>query len=135
MGRCLLIGTLLLLAGCALPPERASLTRLPENSPPLPYAELLTRARGQALYATEAAQLNHWPDLEDAARALEQTGRFLEKASDVPPNRKDALPRVSSQMQQESRKLIDAAKSKEEKSTDSSLERIHRLVRELRLEE
>jgi hypothetical protein len=135
MRRTLLVGTLLLLAGCQLPPERVPLTRLPENSPPLPYAELLTRARGQALYATEAAQLNHWPDLEDAARALEQTSRFIEKAGDVPANRKDLLPRVSSQMAQESRKLIEAAKAKQEKETDKSLETIHRLVRELRLQD
>jgi hypothetical protein len=135
MGRTLLVGTLLVLAGCQLPPERGSISRLPENSPPLPYAELLTRARAQALYATEAAQLNRWPDLEDAARALEQTGRFIEKPSDMPASKKEMLPRLSSQLMQESRKLIEAAKNKEEKATDASLERIHRLVRELRLQD
>jgi hypothetical protein len=134
MSRKLLLVTLLVLAGCQLPPERASLNRLPENSPPLPYAELLTRARAQALYATEASQLNHWSDVEDAARALEQTGKFLDKAADVPADKKEALPAISSRLLQESRTLIEAAKAKNEKDTDNSLERIHRVVRELRLE-
>ena len=78
MKRFLLTGALLLsLSACQLPPERVPLQRLPENGPPLPYAELLTRARAQATVATEAFYVNRWADLEDAAAGLEQTARFL----------------------------------------------------------
>ena len=43
---CSLTLFLLLLTGCQLPAERLPLRLLPEDGPPLPYAELLTRARG-----------------------------------------------------------------------------------------
>jgi hypothetical protein len=109
------------------------LQRLPENGPPLPYAELLTRARAQATVATEAFYVDRWVDVEDAARGLEQTARFLGKADDVPANRKELIPRASSELAQEARKLIDSAKAHNEKDTGVSLESIHRMVRQLRL--
>ena len=43
---------LLVITGCQLPEQRTPLRPLPEDSPPLPYAELLTRARQQAGAAT-----------------------------------------------------------------------------------
>jgi hypothetical protein len=125
--------SLMCVAGCAVPPERVPLQRLPENGPPLPYAELLTRARAQATYATESFYVDRWTDVEDAARGLEQTARFLGKADDVPANRKDLIPRASSELAQEARKLIEAAKAHNEKDTGVSLESIHRMVRQLRL--
>jgi hypothetical protein len=133
MKRLLLIGSLLAFAGCQVPPDRIPLQRLPENGPPLPYAELLTRARAQATYATEAFYVNHWTDLEDAARGLEQTARFLAKAEDIPGNRKDALPASSSELAREANKLREAATAQNEKDANSALQRIHLTVRELRL--
>lgn len=132
MRRTCLLG-LLVVAGCALPPERVPLQRLPEDGPPLPYAELLTRARAQATYATEAFYVNKWNDLEDAARGLEQSARFLGRAQDVPDNRKAVLPRASTELAAESRKLIEAAKAHDEKATEAGLQTVHRLVRQLRL--
>jgi hypothetical protein len=133
MRRLLVLGCLLGAAGCAVPPERVPLQRLPENGPPLPYAELLTRARAQATIATEAFYVDRWTDVEDAARGLEQTARFLGKADDVPANRKERLPRESDQLTVEARNLIEAAKAHNEKDTAANLESIHRLVRQLRL--
>jgi hypothetical protein len=128
-----LLGCLLTAGSCAVPPERVPLQRLPEGGPPLPYAELLTRARAQATIATEAFYIDRWVDVEDAARGLEQTARFLGRAEDVPANRKDQLPRDSSLLAGEARKLIDAAKAHSEKDTLATLESVHRLVRQLRL--
>jgi hypothetical protein len=83
--------------------------------------------------ATEAFYVNHWTDLEEAARGLEQSGRFLAKADDVPANRRDALPSVASDLAKESIKLREAANSQNEKETTASLQRIHLMIRELRL--
>jgi hypothetical protein len=126
-------GFALALAGCQAPPERVPLQRLPDNGPPLPYAELLTRARALATAATESFYVNHWAEIEDSARSLEQTARYLAKAEDVPANRKDLLPRTSSDLALEAAKLREAASTQNEKEVNNSLQRIHLMVRELRL--
>jgi hypothetical protein len=136
MKRLLLVGCLTLSAcGCQLPPERVPLQRLPENGPPLPYAELLTRARAQATFATESFYVNRWSDLEDAAKGLEQTARFLARADDVPARQKDVLPVVSGDLGKEAGKLREAAVAKDVKQANDILQRVHLKVRELRLDQ
>jgi hypothetical protein len=136
MKRVVLLGCLLLaVAACQLPPERVPLARLPENGPPLPYAELLTRARAQATIATEAFYVNRWTDLEDAAKGLEQTARYLAKAEDVPAKQKDTLGVVSGDLGKEAVKLREAAAAKDVKQANDTLQRIHLKVRELRLDQ
>jgi hypothetical protein len=83
--------------------------------------------------ATEAFYVNHWTEMEDAARALEQTARFLAKAEDVPANRKQALPAASSDLSKEAMKLQQAATSQNVEAATAALQRIHVMVRELRL--
>ncbi len=129
----LLAGCVVVLAGCQTSSDRVPLQRLPENGPPLPYAELLTRARVQATAATEAFYVNRWAEIEDVARGLEQTAKYLAKAEDVPANRKDVLPRASSELTQEATRLREAATAQNEKEVNASLQRIHLMVRELRL--
>jgi hypothetical protein len=124
----------LLVAGCQLPADRLPLKPLPEDGPPLPYAELLTRARLQAGQATEAFYVNKWTDLEDAAKGLEQTARFLPKATDVPVKQKDSLPVSAGDLGKEAGKLREAAKAKVAKQANEILQRIHLKIRELRLE-
>src|SRR5690349_7618917 len=93
MSRSLYLGAVIIfLAGCQSPAERLPINRLPDDSPPLPYAELLTRARMQASAANEAFYVNRWSDLEDAAQGLEQTSRFLSRATEVPAPHKEKLP-------------------------------------------
>jgi hypothetical protein len=136
MRRFVLLGCLLLpVAACQLPPERVPLQRLPENGPPLPYAELLTRARAQATVATEAFYVNRWTDLEEAAKGLEQTARYLVKAEDVPAKQKDTLGVVSGDLGKEAVKLREAATAKDVKQANDTLQRIHLKVRELRLDQ
>jgi hypothetical protein len=134
MVRFLLAGALLAAAGCALPPERPALRPLPDEAASLPYAELLTRARIQASMATEAFYVNRWNELEDAARGLEQTARFLPRAEDVPPRHKDTLAVVSADLGKEAAKLRDAAKGQNVKETNDILQRVTLKVRELRLD-
>jgi hypothetical protein len=130
----MLASLFLLLAGCQLPPER-----LP---PPLPedgkavvtYAELLTRARAQARVANESFYVDKWAELEDAARGLDQTARFLPKAEDTPPTHKQEIPRVSTELSADAGKLRLAAQNKDAKEVNVIMTRINRTVRDLRLD-
>ena len=135
MKRLLLLASLiLLLSGCQLPPERLP-SPLPEDGKvSVTYAELLTRARAQARVANESFYVDKWTDLEDAARGLEQTAKFLPKATEVPAKQKDTLPVVAGDLGKEAGALRDAAKAKDVEKTDDSLKRIHQTVRRLRIE-
>ena len=55
-------------------------------------SEILGRARLQAQVALEAFYVDNWSDLEDVAKGLEQTARFLPKTKDIPTKHKDKLP-------------------------------------------
>jgi hypothetical protein len=135
MKRILLFASLLLMATSCTAPERAALPPpLPDNGPPLSYAELLLRARTQATVATEAFYVNKWSDLEDAARGLEQTAKFLGKAEDVPAKQKESLAAVSTSLNKDAVKLRDAAKAQDEKAANETLQHVHLTVRELRLD-
>ena len=125
---------LLILTACQAPEERAALRPLPDDTPPLPYAELLTRARYQATLATEAFYVDKWTEVEDAARGLEQTAHFLPKAQDVPAKQKDALPVVSGDLSKEAGRLLAAARTKDVKEANDALQHVHLVVHELRLD-
>jgi hypothetical protein len=119
--------------GCQLPPERLP-RQLPDDNPSLPYAELLTRARAQARVATESLFVDRWADLEDAARGLEQTAKFMLKADDVPISHKVALPKVCAALTADAVKLHEAAVAKNAKESTDILRRVNLAVRELRLD-
>ncbi|HWG47946.1 MAG TPA: hypothetical protein VN688_34605 [Gemmataceae bacterium] len=134
MKRVLLSGmVLLLLAGCQVAPERVPLQPLPETGQALPYAELLTRARAQASAANDAFYVNRWTDLEDYAKGLEQTARFLAKAEEVPANKKLILNEMSSDLAKNALKLKAAAAAHDVKDTTDALQQINLKVRQLRL--
>ncbi len=118
--------------GCTLPPEQMPLKPLPEDGPPQTYADTVGRARVQATAANEAFYINNWSDLEDAARGLEQTARFLGKASDVPGKHKDTLAGETGSLGNEAIKLREAAKNHDTKQATESLQRINLQVRALR---
>jgi hypothetical protein len=124
----------LFLVGCQSPAERLPINRLPDDSPPLPYAELLTRARMQASAANEAFYVNRWSDLEEAAQGLEQTARFLPKATEVPAAQKEKLPDRASNLGKEAGKLRQVAQAKDVPKANEALQRVNLQVRELRLD-
>jgi hypothetical protein len=126
-------GLCLALVSCQLPAERRDLPPLPEKVVALPYAELLTRARSQATLANEAFYVNKWVELEDAAKGLEQTARFLAKADDVPAKHKDTLPEASGDLAKLAAQLREAAGAKDVKKVTAALQRVHLKIRELRL--
>jgi hypothetical protein len=122
------------LCGCQLPGDRASLRPLPEEVQPIPYAELLTRARSEASIATEAFYVNRWNDLEEAAHRLEVTARYFPKAEDVPQANKDSLTVVSGDLGKEAVNLREAAKTQDVKKTNEIIQRVTLKIREMRLE-
>jgi hypothetical protein len=123
---------LLAVAGCQLPPERAAPPPLPENAPPQAYADLVSRARSQASAANEAFYVNKWPELEEAAKGLEQTARFLSQATDVPAKHKDSLTVEAGDLGKDAVKLREAAKAQQDKPCNEILQRINLKVRDLR---
>jgi hypothetical protein len=135
MKRILLSGLFALTLGCAVPAERMPLQPLPENGQVLPYAELLTRVRSQSRAALGAYYLDHWAEVEDLAKGMEQTARFLSKAEDIPKTKKDVLTEVSGDLAKNAKRLREAAAAKNAKDTSAALQQIYEKVRELRLED
>lgn len=133
MTRILLSGTFLLMLGCAMPAERVQLQPLPETGQVLPYAELLTRVRAQASRANEAFFLDRWDDLEDMAKGIEQTSRFLAKAEEVPERNRKNLKEVTDDLGLIAKKLRGASAARNVKDTTESLQKINARVRDLRL--
>ena len=136
MKRTLWIGSVVLAsAGCTLPPERVPPRPLPDEVQPVPYAELLTRARQQASAAVDASYVDRWADLEELARGLEQTSRYLVKATDVPAKHRDTLVSRSRDVGKAAGALGEAAKAQDAKKAHAALDGLLQHIRELRLED
>ncbi len=123
--------TLVAIAGCQLPPEQVALKPLPEDGTPVPYADLSNRTRAQVDAAREAFYEDRWSTLEDSGRILQQTSRLLIKTTDIPARHKDTLAVEAGDLNKEATKLVDAAKSKDVKAANESLQHLHLLVRQL----
>jgi hypothetical protein len=123
---------LLAVVGCQAAPSRPPVTPLPEDSAPLPFADLASRARQQAMTALEMYYVDRWPEVEEAARGLEQTARFLRRATDVPATRQGDLSLRADTLAEAAKQLRDAAKTRASEQVNSVLQRINAQVRELR---
>jgi hypothetical protein len=132
MRRVVLIASVLVAQGCQTAPSRAPIPALAEDSGPLPYAELVTRARRQAMTALEAYYIDRWAEVEESARGLEQTARFLRKSTDVPATRQGDLSLRADTLADAAKQLRDAAKTRASEQVNSVLQRINSQVRELR---
>lgn len=131
MKRTLLLSSLLLiLAGCCNTQERDALL-IPEDIQPRAYAELVQRVRKQVTFATEAFYRDEWMNVEDAARALEQSAKFFPVAENPPPALKTKLSAEADLLAQEARKLRDAAHKQNVEAVNTSLQTIHLKVRAL----
>jgi hypothetical protein len=124
----------IILVGCHLPEREAALIPLPEGQP-VAYVELLARARAQATTALEAFYVDGWTDVQAAAAALEQTARLLPKSTEIPTSVKERLAGESEQLRQDAIKLGEAARAKNAKTVNETLQRISLRVRDLRVEE
>src|SRR5437870_2534378 len=120
--------------GCRLPPEREPLKPLPEEGQVYSYQEILGRARIQATVALESFYVDNWNDLEEAAQGLEQTARFLPKASEPPARHKDKLADEAKLLAKDAFRLRVAAQAKNATDANEALQRIHLKIRSLRPE-
>jgi hypothetical protein len=127
MGRWLGAFLIALLSGCRMPPDREDLKPFDEKRPPLAYEELYLRARSQANLALEAFYTDAWTDLDDAAKGLEQTARFLPKAVDTPS---DAA--IAEKLRADAASLGEAARGKDVRVANEVLQRIQFNIRTLR---
>jgi hypothetical protein len=121
---------LVLVAGCRVPEHEAIIKPLPEGQS-FTYQDLLIRGRAQAMAAVEAFYVDAWPDVEDAAAALEQTARFLPKTTQIPATVKDKVGPETEQLHQDAMKLGDAARAKNARAVNEALQRINLRIREL----
>jgi hypothetical protein len=126
-----LLLTVVLFAGCKAV-ERASISPLPEDAAPMPFGELVARARLQATAANEAFYVDNWLALEDVARGIEQTSRFLKRSQNVPPSRTADLDSRCDLLAREAGELRLSAKKQDVQQINAILQRIHYQVRELR---
>jgi hypothetical protein len=123
--------SLVVLIGCQLPPEQVALKPLPEDGTPIPYVDLTNRTRAQVDAAREAFYEDNWTTLEESGKILQQTSRLLVKTSDVPARHKDTIAVEAGDLNKEATKLRDAAKAKDVKASNESLQQLHLLVRQL----
>lgn len=127
MRRWLVGFALLALVGCRVPPDREDLKLFDEKRAPVGYADLYLRARSQSNLALDAYYTDSWIDLDDAAKGLEQTARFLPKATDTP-----ADARAAEQLRADAARLGDAARAKDVRVANEVLQRIQFNIRTLR---
>jgi hypothetical protein len=80
--------------GCQLPPDQQDTYRpLREHGTRLGFDDLVARARRQAELALTASYNDNWGDLQDLAKALQQTAELMPNATDAPDLRKGEEPR------------------------------------------
>ena len=131
---CVGLLAIVLSLGCQTAPEQIKIPPLPAEGQPVTYSDVVQRARVLATTATEAFYIDKWGEVESAALGLEQTALYLPKSSDIPAARRASVDAQMQSLVRESQELRDAAKKSDEKRTNSTLQRIHLLVRELRPE-
>ena len=130
---CGLVG--IALAGCRLPPDREPLTPLPENGAQFSYGELMARLQSQASAALDAFLVDAWVELDESAKGMDQTARFLAKTSDPPEHLKAVMIVKCSALQKEAASLGEAARAKNVDRATQALQRITLQVRQLKAKE
>ena len=130
MQRLGVIGFLLLLSGCQLPPDQAPLTPLPENQRQS-YQDLYRRARRQAEVINAAFYDDQWGTMDDAAKGLQQTARHLARATEIPISLKDQAARLN-ELEGVCDRLSKAAIAKDAKTSTVILTELTTLIRKIR---
>jgi hypothetical protein len=123
------------LVSCRLPPDREPFKPLPENGMAFSYGELLARLHSQANAALDAFFVDAWVELDEAAKGIEQTSRFLAKAESPPEHLKSSLVANCSILQKEAIRLGAAARTKNVEGATDSLQKLTLQIRQLKATE
>jgi hypothetical protein len=116
-------------SGCCLK-EKEALRPLPEEGT-FAFEDLLARVRVQATTAVEAFYIDDWTELEEVAKALEQSARFLPQTTQQPAALKD-LGKSAKQLRHEAAQLGEAARAKNVEAANTALQRMTLQVRLLK---
>jgi Tat protein translocase TatC len=92
---------------------RKGLPPLPAEAESLPFAQLVERAQLDVLTASEAVEFGRWAELPPLADDLEQTGRFLKKASAVPDQYAKTVDDIAKQVAQDVGELRSAVEAED----------------------
>ncbi len=123
--------SIVVLAGCTIV-EREGQIPLPENGPPISYAEMLNRTRGQAGAAVDAFYIDSWMELEQAAQRLEQSARLLPKTTHVPEAFKKKVESEAELLRKDAVLLTNAARARNATQANEAMQRINDRIRKLR---
>jgi hypothetical protein len=132
---------LVLLAGCQSLQDQDALRPLPETGPKPNYIELLLRARRQSDVILDRSFRNLWIEVEEAARALEQTAKLMPTSEEAPAKKPETVKlwtalganaKKLGTAAREMEPLTGAAKEKKLKEIDDLILQIGRDVRTLR---
>jgi hypothetical protein len=127
-----LLGLVLILVGCQVPAERLPLMPLAEDGQPQKYADVITRASAQAAAANEALYVKkNWNDLEESAKALEETVKLLRGASNPPAKIKDRIDVDADDLAKEATRLKEAAQTKNEEQAIQSISKIQEKIHKM----
>jgi hypothetical protein len=122
----------LLILGCTTTGEPLGLVKpLPDDAGAQPFADLVKRGRIQGIAATEALYVEDWIEADEAGKGLEQTARFLNKATDVPEDKKDNLPVLSGDLGKDATQFREFIKAKDGDKANEVLARINFKLRKL----
>jgi hypothetical protein len=133
---------LLLTAGCVVAPdqdranppaEQVPIKPRVKNGPPQGFAELAKLVFHQVEAADQAYFVNKWPEVEEAAKQIQETAELFSKAPDVPARYKDNLSvEVVRDLKSAAAMLEEAARAKNVKNADEAFQKLQLKVHQLR---
>jgi len=124
------------LAGCQSA-EKASLTPLAPEAPPLTFAELMSRGKQQLNAAHEFYYTDRWKDLEQAAVAIKETGGYVSRLT-IPNSteaQKAKLAQLSKEFMDGADQLKVAGAEQNPTKTSQVFQRLNESYRLLRAEQ
>ncbi len=124
------------LAGCQSP-ERASITPLDANSPPLTFMELMSRGKAQLNAAQEYYFNDDWKDVEVAAVAIKETGNSISQLKIVgaTAEQNTKLAQLTKEYMEAADQLKLAGVEKNPNKTSQVFQRLSEIYRQLRIEQ
>lgn len=119
--------------GCQSP-EKQVLQPLPADAPPMPYADLVERARRQVWAAQEVFYRDNWDELVQAADALQQTAeRLAQVPTDQLPMRcRSSWPKPADEFRAAAAQLRNHARQRDAVQSANAFQKLHLVLKDIR---